>query len=149
MSGMTFHASTCAMARIAGIHISACESPKTTILLVDLVSPMWQMVCVVGSPADGEQPKLGNPYTWSWSTGGVRLVGTGAPARAAFTASTTAGSVDARGTAVASPTLADGDLDAAAWSTWSSLELSDDSVRSATATAAPTATGASAVLSRG
>ena len=53
------------MARIAGIHISACESPKTTILFLDLVLPMWQMDCVVGSPVDGLQAKLGNPYTWS------------------------------------------------------------------------------------
>ena len=40
ISGMTFHASACAIARIGGIHISACESPKTTILFVDFRLPM-------------------------------------------------------------------------------------------------------------
>src|SRR5690348_198067 len=95
------------MARIAGIHISACESPKTTIVLVDFTSPRWQMGCVVGSCVVGSQPS-GNWYASSrrCESGGVRSVGTAAPVSAVFTAATTAGNVVAFGTPVASATFA-------------------------------------------
>src|SRR5512132_2123187 len=91
-NGTTDHWSRLAMRRSGGIHISACESPNTTSVLVASGAPSRQILLVV-SPWRAEQP-FGNPYRSLRRsvTAGVRGHGSAAPRFAALTAATTAGS---------------------------------------------------------
>src|SRR5689334_20518179 len=92
---------------MAGIHICACESPSTTIVLVAEASPRWQRSLVVWLSVSGTQPD-GNAYASlsKSETGGVSTAGTFAPRNAALTAATTAGSGALFGVAVTRETLA-------------------------------------------
>ena len=53
--GTTAHPSRLAIRRIGGIHISACESPITTIVFELRASPRRQILLEV-FPGPGEQP---------------------------------------------------------------------------------------------
>ena len=91
-NGTTDHWSRLAIFSSGGIHISACESPNTTSVLVASGAPSRQILLVV-SPWRAEQP-LGNAYRSLRSsvTAGVSGHGSAAPCFAALTAAATAGS---------------------------------------------------------
>src|SRR5580765_1764419 len=91
-NGTTDHWSRFAIFSSGGIHISACESPKTTSVLVASGAPSRQILLVV-SPRRAEQP-VGNAYKSLRSsvTAGVSGQGSAAPCFAALTAAATAGS---------------------------------------------------------